>query len=314
MLSNLSIRFTLIIFAFAHLTNPGATLSGQQDIPRDRLGLSIKPSETIDRAREFEFDKRGGVVYRKGEDFQLTCDVYIPHGDGPFPAVLAVHGGAWRGGTKLHWFRHARKIARAGYVVVAINYRHAPKYKFPAQIHDCKAAVRWMRKNANDYKIDVQRIGGVGYSAGGHLVSLLGTTDVKDRLEGTVPDDEASISTRLQAVVAGAAPCEFGWVDENSFTLAYWLGNSPKNDPQVYVKASPINYISADDPPFYFFQGSADRVVPTSCSEKMHRALLDQGIESELKVWKGYGHFGLFSKLDAIDPAVEFLNHHLKQK
>ena len=209
---------------------------------------------------EYEFDKFGGVVYREGtengNDYRLTLDVYVPEGEGPYPGILAVHGGSWRSGTKLNWMRHARKIARAGFVVVAINYRHAPRDPFPAQIHDCKAAIRWMRVHADKYKIDPEQIGGTGYSAGGHLVALLGTSDMDDGLEGDVPESEQGISTRLQAVAPGGAPCEFSWIDDDSRALAYWLGDSRQKNPEIYRAASPTTYITADDPPFYFFQGN----------------------------------------------------------
>jgi len=265
-------------------------------------------------ARPFDFEKYGGVEYRTGEDFRLTLDVYVPKGDGPFPGLLAVHGGSWRSGTKLNWFRHARKLAKAGYVVVAINYRHAPEHKFPAQIHDCKAAVRWMRINASKYKIDTEQIGGVGYSAGGHLVAMLGTSDSGDGLEGDVPESENEISTRLQAVAAGGAPCEFSWISENSMALSHWLGGTPQSAPQAFRMASPMTFITDDDPPYYFFQGTDDWVVPQSSPKKMHLALQGQAIQSTFQAYDGYGHFALFSHVDALDPVIDFFDRTLERK
>lgn len=263
---------------------------------------------------KYEFEKFGGVEYRSGEDYCLTLDVYVPEGEGPYPGILAVHGGSWRSGTKLNWFRHARKLAKAGFVVVAINYRHAPTHRFPAQIHDCKAAVRWMRFNADRYKIDPDQIGGAGYSAGGHLVAMLGTSDPDDGLEGDVPDDEKQFSTRLQAVAAGGAPCEFSWIDENARTLDYWLGGSRASKPETYRQASPITYITNDDPPFYFFHGTDDWVVPKSSSRAMHEMLTEQSIPSQYQPYENYGHFALFSHIDALDPVIEFFNETLERK
>ena len=183
------------------------------------------------RKPKFKFEKRGAIEYSKGDDYRLTCDVYVPEGDGPFPTVLAVHGGAWRGGSKLHMLRHAWMLARRGYVVVAINYRHAPKHKFPAQIHDCKNAIRWMRENADEYKIDSDRIAAYGYSAGGHLVSLLGTMDKDDGLDGEALEGLEKHDTRVCAVIAGGPVCEFDWVSDRSGTLVYWLGKRKSDDP-----------------------------------------------------------------------------------
>ena len=265
-------------------------------------------------AKEYEFERFAGIEYKSGADYQLKLDVYVPEGQGPYPAILAVHGGSWRAGSKFHWLRHGRKMARAGYVVVAINYRHAPTHKFPAQIHDCKAAVRWMRINADEYKIDPEEIGAAGYSAGGHLVGLLGTTDADDAMEGDVPEDERGISTRIKAVAAGGAPCEFSWIDEDSSALAYWLGNSRRDDPEIYKAASPTTYITEDDPPFHFFHGTSDWLVPESSPKLMHEKLQEQSIESTYKTYEDFGHFGLFSHLEAFDPVIEFFNEHLERK
>jgi len=269
---------------------------------------------TVARRNLYDFEKFGGVEYRKGEGYQLTLDVYVPEGEGPFPGILAVHGGAWRSGTKLNWFRHARKLARAGYVVVAINYRKAPTFQFPAQIHDCKAALRWMRLNCDKYKLDPDQIGGTGYSAGGHLVALLGTSDANDGLEGEVPDNEQGISTRLQAVAPGGAACEFSWIEDDANTLAYWLGSSRAANPEIYKQASPTTYITSDDPPFYFFHGANDWMVPESSPAAMHELLSRRSLSSQFERYEGYGHFGLFSYLDALDPVIDFFDSTLQRK
>ncbi len=261
----------------------------------------------------YDFEKFGGIEYCAGEDYCLTLDVYVPEGAGPHPAILAVHGGSWRSGTKLHWFRHARKMARAGFVVVAINYRHAPAHKFPAQIHDCKAAVRWMRMNADTYKIDTERIGGVGYSAGGHLVALLGTSEPGDGLEGNISEAEKGISTRLQAVACGGAPCDFTWVSEDARTLEFWLGDTKGANPEIYRLATPTSFITPDDPPFHFFQGTADLLVPESSPRRMHDLLQQHAVDSEYLAYEGYGHIGLFSHIDAMEPVIEFFDRELRK-
>ncbi|MDG2013736.1 MAG: alpha/beta hydrolase [Pirellulaceae bacterium] len=272
-------------------------------------------AEAVPSAKKsYPFEKFGGVEYRSGEDFRLTLDAYVPEGPGPYPAILAVHGGAWRSGSKLLWFRHARKLAKAGFVVVAINYRKAPQFPFPAQLYDCKAAIRWMRKHAGDYKIDPEQIGAIGYSAGGHLVAMLAATDSGDGLEGEVPADEQNISTRIQAVAPGGAVCDFAWLDEQSTSLAYFLGASRAENPDVYRRASPITYVSPGDPPFYFFHGGNDWVVPEASPKAMHEMLEKQSVSSELVTYEGYGHMRLFSHLEAMDPVIDFFNKTLKRK
>jgi acetyl esterase/lipase len=273
-------------------------------------GANIALGQSVE-SQEFEFEKFGGIEYQQGDDYRLTLDVYVPEGDGPFPAILAVHGGSWRSGTKLNWFRHARRIARAGFVVVAINYRHAPKFQFPAQLDDCKAAVRWMRMNADTYRIDPERIGAVGYSAGGHLVALLALTAPGDGMEGdNVPAAEAGLDTRLQAAAVGGAPCDLGWIDENSEGLNYFLGGTRRELPEAWRRASPVTWATADDPPIYIFHGRDDWIVPCEVAESFHEELLATGIESEITTWEN-GHFGLFSRLEAFDPVIDFFRRTL---
>lgn len=276
---------------------------------------STKPVADTDKAArkpKLKFVKNGGVVFKKTDTYELKCDVYVPEGDGPFPTILAVHGGFWRSGTKFALLRHAWRMARAGYVVVAINYRHAPEHPFPAQIHDCKHAIRWMKENKDTYKIDPDRIGAFGYSAGGNLVALLGTTEVADGLEGKVEPGLEAHSTRVKAVAAGGAPCEFSWIGDDSFVLNYWLGGTKRQKPKTFRAASPTSFVTSDDPPFYLFHGETDFVVPASTTKTMHEKLLAAGVESKYSVAEGYGHLGTFSDLTWMNNAIEFFDKHLK--
>ncbi|HEX6963228.1 MAG TPA: alpha/beta hydrolase, partial [Lacipirellula sp.] len=101
-----------------------------------------------------------GEVYVERDSGPLKADIYVPEGEGPFPGVLVVHGGAWRMGTRGQLAGVAQQLAEHGFTAVAISYRLAPQFKFPAQIEDCRDAVRWMRTNAHRLKIDPERIGG----------------------------------------------------------------------------------------------------------------------------------------------------------
>lgn len=291
---------------------PDSTLLIAPDSPR------TETDSTAPVRGEYEFKKRGGIVYSRTESKTLTCDVYIPELDGPLPTVLAVHGGGWRSGSKVHWVRHARKMAKHGFVVVAVNYRHAPADKFPAQVHDVKQAVRFMKKHAERYKIDPERIGAYGYSAGGHLVSMLGTTDANDGLEGEIPEGyENFADTRIRCVVAGGAPTEFIWLGEDSHALNYWLGAGVtiNKNPELFQRAYPTTYISQDDPPFYFYHGGSDLVVPSTAARVMHDKLLEAGLESKFVEYEDSGHFGLFTKTgEPLDKIIEFLDEQLAEK
>lgn len=277
------------------------------------LAQSAQPLETPKansptKKTKHSFEKKGAITYREIDGESLNCDVYVPAGDGPFPAVLAIHGGAWRHGSKITITRHAWKLARAGYVVVAVNYRHAPKHPFPAQVHDCKQAVRWMRANAKDYKIDADRIAAFGYSAGGHLAAMLGTTDKDDGLEPADDEELNQYSSRVQAVIAGGAPCDFGWIDSDSSSLVYWLGSKRADRPEVYAQASPTSYVTKDDPPFYFFHGESDLLVPKSSSCRLHQGLLDCGVSSKHDIAINLGHVATFSDLSWMTRAIAFLD------
>jgi acetyl esterase/lipase len=290
------------------ISSSTASIQGEPKL-RERINSS---------ARSLDFEKHGAITYREIGEQALNCDVYVPEGDGPYPAVIAIHGGAWRQGSKFAMLRHAWRLAKSGYVVVAINYRHAPEHQFPAQIHDCKYAVRWMRANANEYKIDPMRIAAFGYSAGGHLAALLGTTNQADGLEGIdgLPATKSlsQFSSAVQATVIGGAPCEFDWIGENSSTLVYWLGQKRANAPDVYLKASPTHYVTADDTPFYIFHGEQDMIVPLRSSEKMHQRLLESGVESKREVAVNLGHIATFSDLSWMTRAIGFLDKHLKNE
>jgi acetyl esterase/lipase len=258
-----------------------------------------------------KYDVTYGETYVSRDSGPLKADVYVPQGEGPFPGVLVVHGGAWRMGTRAQLAGVAKVLAERGFTAVAISYRLAPQYKFPAQIDDCKSAVRWMRTEAAKWKIDAERIGGFGYSAGAQLVALLGTTDADDGLEG-VPNPSTLPSTRLQAVAAGGTPCDSRPIPPNVEGLAFWLGDTPARAPEQYRLASPAAFVTADDPPMFFFHGENDDIVPRLSPTKMAAALTATGVANELYVVPKCGHIMACMNWAAIDRAATFLEKHLK--
>lgn len=260
---------------------------------------------------EEEVETRRDLVYAELDGAPLRADLYRPAHNRVLPGVLMVHGGAWMSGSKANVTRHARIVATAGYAVLAINYRLAPTHKFPAQLDDCRAALRYFRSRADEFHVDPDRIAGYGYSAGGHLVALMGTA------EETPPADHETarpaISTRLQAVVAGGAPCEFRIFPADNSRLAYWLGGTRGERPEAYKAASPLAFVSRDDPPMFFFHGGKDLLVPKASPLAMTVGLTAVGVKNSLHVIPEAGHLGAFIDEQAPHRAVEFLNEVLRR-
>jgi acetyl esterase/lipase len=272
---------------------------------------ALAVAATAAAARAGDVDVTYAQTYIQRDDGPLFADMYVPHGEGPFPGVLVVHGGAWRMGNRAQLAGIAEILAEHGMTAVAISYRLAPAHKFPAQIEDCKAAVRWMRSESAKWKIDPDHIGGFGYSAGAQLVALLGTTSADDGLEGI--DDPAKFpTTRLQAVAAGGTPCDFRVIPPGVDGLAFWLGGSRGEMPDQYRLASPMAFISKDDPPFFFFHGENDSLVPLFSPQAMTVALTAAGVPADLYVAPKLGHVACCLNRTAIDKAVTFLETNLK--
>jgi acetyl esterase/lipase len=237
-----------------------------------------------------------GVTYATRDDGELKADVYRPAGAGPFPAVICIHGGAWFSGGRYQMVFAGRRLAEHGYVAIAINYRLAPKHKFPAQIEDCRAAVQWATKSAGQYKIDPERIAAWGYSAGGHLAALLGVSE-----------------PRIKAVVAGGAPCDFRQLPADSRALAYWLGGTRSELPDVYRSASPAALVDPKSPPFFFYHGEADVLVPLEQPKDMIAVLKKAGVEAQLHIVPKTGHIAAFLDRQAVEEAIKFLDKHLRK-
>lgn len=271
-----------------------------------------QPTETLGRwerrDRSSAIERQAGIVYRTLAGRDLKCDLYLPAGEGPFPAVLVIHGGAWATGSRLHYQRHARILCRRGYAVMAVDYRLAPRHKFPAQVLDVQYAVRWLRHHASTYRIDPERLAAYGYSAGGHLASLLGTADEDAFPDPDLPPELRPYSPRVPVVVAGGAVTDFDWVDEDSSKLAYWLEGSPQEEPERYRLASPRAHVTADDASFYLYHAANDQVVPLECSERMQQALTQVGCHCELTLLKNREHILGFWDTSVVGAVADFLD------
>ena len=249
-------------------------------------------------AAEPKLDIQRNLVFHEVEGEKLQADLYRIADDELRPVVVLIHGGGWATGDKWNMADHARELARAGFVVFNINYRLAPKHLFPAQVDDCRVALKWIVEKATQYHIDTHRIGVYGYSAGAHLAALIACNPTQDQ-------------PKIKAVVAGGAPCDFSELGLKNRTLAYWLGGSRAEKPEVYKAASPRLFASPEDPPFFFFHGDEDGLVPLDISRCLHDELQKCGITSEFMQVNGQGHLMTFLNREARTKAVEFLKKHL---
>lgn len=270
-------------------------------------------AQDADEPERFKHEKHGAIVFASGTDYEIKCDIYQPIADEPRPVMLAIHGGAWTTGSKFAMLRHARILANRGYVVMSINYRLAPQHKWPAQIHDCKHAVRWIREHADKYNADPDRVYAFGYSAGGHLASLLATSDKDDGLEGEVAEPYAKHSSRIDGLIAGGSPMEFSWVAEDSTALKHWIGETKKANPEMYAQASPTTFVTSDDPVAVIFHGKADTLVPVSSPKAFADSYRAANIETELIV-SADGHIGAFTRTSLLIESLEKLEGMLAKR
>lgn len=257
---------------------------------------------------KFSVSVQAGVVYSKVGERQLLCDVYQPESDELHPAVLVVHGGAWRSGNRKQLQGYAKALAERGCVCFAIDYRLAPQDKFPAQIDDCRSAVKWIRESAKTYNVDPNRLGAIGYSAGGHLVTLLGTT-------GEAPSKEnGNVDTRLQAVAAGGAPTDFRFFPDNGKWAEYWMGGDLKTAPENFKAASAAAFADKEDAPTFFFNGTADKLVPLLWTKSGHEALKQAGVPTQMHTIDGADHMQAARNKEALTKAYDFLTERLLTK
>jgi acetyl esterase/lipase len=252
------------------------------------------------------------LVYKRVNGVVLTLDLYRPEKvSGLLPVILCVHGGHWDAGGKDRC--PAVSLVQDGYAVASINYRLARTAPFPAQLEDCKAAVRWLRANASLYNLDPDRIGVWGYSSGGHLAALLGTTGGLPELEGN--GDNLQYSSQVQAVCDVAGPTDLlamaNLGPKRTLAIQGLLGGAPENDKAKAIAASPIHYISKDDPPFLIVHGEADRVIPVEQSQRLYEELRKAGVNATLKT-PHVGHQAI--QMDSLKDAEVFFDATLKKR
>jgi acetyl esterase/lipase len=255
------------------------------------------------------------LEYVKSGHERQKLDLYLPEkADGLLPVVVWVHGGAWRAGSKSGC--PGIFLAAKGFAVVSVGYRLSQHAVYPAQIEDCKAAVRWLRANAKKYNLDPDRIGAWGASAGGHLVALLGTTGSMKELEGK--EGELGQSSKVQCVLDWFGPTDFRDLPEAlaadpKSVVAQLLGGPPSKEKQKVLLASPVVHVHKDCPPFLIMHGDKDRTVSLTQSKMLVEALRKLKVPVELVVLEGAGHGGAEFRTEEIRKRIEeFFTQHLK--
>jgi acetyl esterase/lipase len=258
------------------------------------------------------------LPYAGTENRRQTLDLYLPKqraSDQPLPVVVFIHGGGWQNGDKRGGYRMLAPLVESGeYAGVSVGYRLTDEAIWPAQIHDCKAAIRWIRGNAKKYNLDPERIGATGPSAGGHLVAMLGTSGDVAELEGKL-GEHLDQSSRVLCVVDQFGPTDFvtmgGMHNNRNSPEAKLLGGLVQENKEAARSASPTTYVSPDDPPFLFIHGTEDRVVRFAQSERLHEALTKAGVPSTLIPVEGGGH-GQFGTAEVGDRLKQFFDKHLR--
>ncbi len=251
------------------------------------------------------FEVRSSVRFSpEGWPEALFADLYLPAISEPAPAVLLVHGGGWerRSREDMTWI--AKALARHGFAVMNIDYRFAPEYTFPAQLHDLQMAMQWLQRWSGDYRIDPEAISAFGFSSGAHLVSLMAlTSDARHPLSAPY----GGPATRPAAVVAGGIPSDLRRF-ESGRLIRQFLGGTEQQKPETYRLASPIAHVSPDAPPFFLFHGNLDMLVPPEQAEILYQSLREHGVHAELYRMHLRGHITSFLTAgNAVEQATEFL-------
>ncbi len=287
-------------------------------VPQPRAdGRTEIPQVTFNR-----LDAKLGVTYAQYGNRTLEMDVYRPkEAWGELPAVVCIHGGGWANGNRANHERVAQALAARGYVAATISYRLSGEAPFPAQIHDCKAAVRFLRANAKEYGIDSENIGAIGLSAGGHLTALLATSAGAEQLEGS--GGNATYSSEIQAAVPMGAQTdllsartrEISAMEGRGQIWRKFLSGSREENPGNYRLASPLFYLDKNDPPCWFISGEKDD--PSTHADLFRQRSEDLGIQQGLTVVRDAPH-PFLGRQAWFDQMVErsdaFFSTHLKHQ
>ena len=264
------------------------------------------------------------ISYAGTDNARQTLDLALPikrTSDKPLPVIAFIHGGGWRGGSKDGGLNRIRSFLKSGnYAGVSIGYRLSNEAKWPAQIHDCKAAIRWVKANAVKHGLDGSKIAVHGTSAGGHLVAMLGTSAGVRAMDGSI-GAYTSQSTKVACVVDYFGPTNFLRMNDFESRIDHdgkdspeglLIGGPVQDNKKKTLTADPISYVSKEDSPFLIMHGTKDMAVPYNQSVILHSALKKIGVPSALLTVTGGGHGVGGGVLN--EHLQKFFDHHLLKK
>jgi acetyl esterase/lipase len=259
-----------------------------------------------------------GIEYTNPDNQHLQLNMARPKiGDGPFPCVLFIHGGGFRAGNREGYNAQIIRMAEKGYVAVTVSYRLAPKYPFPAAIHDTKAAVRWLRANAKKYNIDPNNIGVTGGSAGGTLAQMLGvTTDVKEfEGDGGNPKESSAVKCVVNVYGANDFTKSYGKSKDAHEVLPLYLGGDLEKARAAHIRSSPLYWVTPNAMPTLCIHGTKDDYVHVEQAEMLVEKLKAANVEVDLIKLEGAGHGFKGKDAETAEKAmIAFFDKHLKKK
>lgn len=261
------------------------------------------------------------IEYARVGTHRLLLDVHLPTSKRKPQLIVWVHGGAWRSGSKDRV--PVEGLLNHGFAIASVDYRLSPVAKFPAQVHDCKAAIRFLRANADKYGYDATRIGIAGSSAGGHLVAEIGVTNGHKGLEGTV-GVHGDQSSDVHAIVDYYGPTNFHTILKQSTphglsvrvpALQLLLGGQPGEKRELATLASPVFHVDSQDPPLLLIHGDQDPQVPINQSHELHARYKALKLTVRFETIHGGRHGGPeFYDRKRIELVAEFFRKHLRSK
>jgi acetyl esterase/lipase len=262
-----------------------------------------------------------GVRFERDVEFanpgeqHLQLNIASPEGPGPFPGVVCIHGGGFRAGKRESYDSLCLTLAKQGFVALTVTYRLAPTHPFPAAVQDCKAAVRWLRANADKYRVDPKRIGATGGSAGGHLAQFLGVTADIPEFEGS--GGNLSHSSAVNCVVNFYGPSDltqsYGKSVDAAEVLPLFFGGNLEQKRREHIAGSPLYWVTPKAAPTLCIHGTDDKYVAFEQAGWLVQRLKACGVEAELIAMEGAGHGFKGADADKAQNAlIDFLSRHLK--
>ena len=283
------------------------------------MGVSAQAQESTNTSGSTGIIKVSDIIYAQVNEHDLNLDIYLPDSVENAPLLVYIHGGGWLRGSKDELPTDA--FIKAGYAVASVEFRTSSVAMFPAQIHDIKAALRYLRGNADEYGFDASRIGIYGTSSGGHLVSVIAVSNGNAKMEGVLgvhldqsSDVQAVVSyygaSNLTSILNQSTP---HGLSVRSAALDLFIGGQPEDLPELARLASPVFHVDPNSAPLLMLHGDQDPQMPINQSHEMHHAYQQQGVEVQFEVVHGAAHGGPHFVTDANNAIVkEFFDRHLR--